>query len=370
MSTESIRTVESVHLLTTGDEAIAGYSAADFRRLSAAANSDRFGEHRLVESPHIADIILFVGSTYPDCRDVRTHPLFHRYREKCFLFHSGDYVLPVLPGVYVNMPRPWHSARTLSGPYLQMLHWDNVWHVPSLSNCIYLFSFIGSARTHAIRRRVIKLTHPRAYLKDTSAAIPLAEQSKAFCMVDYQAEAKMEYGKIISQSKFVLCPRGYACSTMRLFETMKAGRVPVIISDRWVAPDGPQWETFSLRVKENQTSLIPQILERYEGQAESMARKARLAWEEWFSNETVFHRIVEWCLVLQRRRYLQGFNDNLQDLHLLRPVFFRHVVLSEAKKAILNIKFPARGRNTPSITPTESPPEPQNSSVKPSNPLS
>jgi hypothetical protein len=326
----------TVHMLTTADENIAGYSGADFRRLSAAAACDKFRKHRLVDSPQLADIILFVGSTYPDHRDVRSHPFLLRHREKCFLFHSDDHVIPFLPGVYVNIANRWYSSRTVTGPYLQMTHWDNVPFVPSLAGCEYLFSFVGSAMTHAVRRRVIALEHPRAYLENTTEDIAKSGTKDTFFMVHYQPDGKTRYGDIISRSKFVLCPRGYACSTWRLFETMKAGRVPVIISDQWVAPRGPAWESFSLRVKENDILSIPKLLEQYESQAESMGRGARKAWEEWFSKETVFHRIIDWCLSLDRCSKHVGIRDVVPYVQLLRPFYVRHVLLPEIKQRGLN----------------------------------
>jgi hypothetical protein len=318
-------------MLTTADEQIAGYSGADFRRLSMAAATDTFRKHQLVDAPEVADIILFVGSTYPDCRDIRQHPFLRQYRDKCFLFHSDDYVIPLLPGVYVNIPKRWHSDRTLAGPYLQMLYWDHVPFVPSLRNCDYLFCFVGSTRTHAIRRGLMNLKHPRAYLENTSADVAQNDKNKPFFMVGYQTEAKTHYGDVISRSKFVLCPRGYACSTWRLFETMKAGRVPVIISDQWVPPQGPQWGSFSIRVRENQISMIPELLERYEPEAALMGSRAREAWEQWFSSETVFHRIMEWCLCLKRRCSPSRISNFVPYIQLLRPFYLRHVLLSEIK---------------------------------------
>ncbi len=322
-------------MLTTADEQIAGYSGADFRRLSEAASCDAFGQHRLVDSPEHADIILFVGSTYPDHRDVRSHPFLHKYRQKCFLFHSDDYVIPFLPGVYVNIAKRWCSERTLTGPYLQMTQWDYVPFVPSLQNCEYLFCFVGSTITHRVRRRLMGVKHPRAYLEDTNTWLETGEKNRPFAMVNYQQDAKTRYGEIISKSKFVLCPRGYACSTWRLFETMKAGRVPVIISDQWVPPLGPEWESFSIRVNERKVTHIPDLLERYEAEANAMAKKARTVWEQWFAKETVFHRIVEWCLTLKRHSRDSGFRQLVPYVQLLRPFYLRHVLLPEIKHRLL-----------------------------------
>jgi hypothetical protein len=37
---------------------------------------------------------------------------------------------------------------------------------------------------------------------------------------------------------FIACPRGYATLSIRPFETLKAGRVPIIVADSYVAPEG------------------------------------------------------------------------------------------------------------------------------------
>jgi hypothetical protein len=179
------------------------------------------------------------------------------------------------------------------------------------------------------------LWHPRAYLEDTSATVSLEQKQKPLFMVNYSHNDKMRYGNIIARSKFVLCPRGHACSSWRLFETMKAGRVPVIISDQWVPPVGPAWERFSIRVRQKHVAQIPAIIERYEPQAEMMGRLARTAWEEWFSAETCFHRTVEWCLYLKRYSSRSRISDFFPYIQLLRPFFVRHVFLPEIKQRSL-----------------------------------
>jgi hypothetical protein len=133
------------------------------------------------------------------------------------------------------------------------------------------------------------------------------------------------------------CPRGYACSTWRLFETLKAGRAPVIISDQWIPPQGPDWERFSVRIKESEVALIPKVLERYESEAELMGHQVRTAWDEWFSKETVFHRIIEWCLRIQERTVHSAVADLAPYVQLLRPHFVRHVILPEVKHRVLKL---------------------------------
>lgn len=324
-------------MLTTADNSVDIHSRNDFKRLLAAVPHDKFQRHTLVDTPDGADIILFVGSNFEDHRDVRVHPYLRQYREKCFLYHSHDFVIPFLPGVYVNITKRWHSVnRTRTGFYMRVFDEEFIAHSPGLANCDFLFCFIGSSQTHPVRSRVVALSHPRAYIEDTSAVVSAEERKKLFFMVNYGSTDNTRYGSILSRSKFVLCPRGYACSSWRLFETMKAGRVPVIISDQWVPPEGPQWETFSIRIPQRNVSQIPEILERHESQAEVMGQAARTAWEEWFSRETCFHRIVEWCLDIQRTNRRSVISDLAPHLQLLRPYFFRHVVLPKIKKSTLS----------------------------------
>jgi len=182
----------------------------------------------------------------------------------------------------------------------------------------------------------MSLKHPRAHLKDTSALVPADEKKKNFFMVDYRPNDSLDYGSVLARSKFVICPRGYATSSWRLFETMKAGRVPVIVSDQWVPPEGPAWESFSIRVGESDVAQIPGILEQHESMAEHMGQLARATWEEWFSRETCFHRIVEWCLRLKQHRNRQIIDSVGPYFQLMRPHFVRHVLLPDIKKGVLN----------------------------------
>ncbi len=325
----------TVYMLTTTDKTIDLYQRLDFDRLMAAARDDIFRTHTLVEAPKEADIILFVGSKYLDHRDVRAHPLLRRYRSKCFHFHTGTYIIPFLPGVYVNIPKRWYAFhRTVTGFYPKVFALDTVPFVPSWAHCDYLFSFVGSTLTHSVRPRLMTLRHPRACLEDTSTTLMPANMRQTLAMVTYGDEDRRHYGDIVVRSKFVLCPRGYGCSSWRLFETMKAGRVPVIISDQWVPPRGPAWERFSIHVLQKHVAQIPALLERYEPQAASMGRLARAAWEDWFAGTTCFHRTVEWCLQLQQSRPHGRISEVAPYLQLLRPFFVRHALLPDIKQGV------------------------------------
>jgi Exostosin family len=255
----------------------------------ALAVRDRFGVHQTVASPDAADLILFVehstdaGAYF---QAVRRHPLYKRFRERCFLFCSTDRVIPFLPGVFASIERSWHRpAWTRSGAYLNVdPSTPATLRTPSPPT--HLFSFIGTPNSAPVRKRILELRHPRALIRNTAAA-------------SQNALTHEEYLEAVLDSSFVLCPRGGGTSSLRLFETMALGRTPVIVSDEWTPPTGPDWPSFSLRVAESEVARIPAFLEERESEAEQLGRRAEEAFLAWFAPDVLFHRVIEWCLEIQ-----------------------------------------------------------------------
>ena len=106
---------------------------------------------------------------------------------------------------------------------------------------------------------------------------------------------------------------------------MRAGRPPVILADDWVAPMGPCWERFSLRVAETDWRSLPARLEARAADATEMGRLARQQWEEWYAPPVLFHRMVEDCLGIARARRLpEPVAGWVATLQMLRPSHQRH----------------------------------------------
>jgi hypothetical protein len=124
----------------------------------------------------------------------------------------------------------------------------------------------------------------------------------------------------MGESVFVLCPRGLGPASYRLFEAMEMGRAPVVISDAYQFPEGPEWNEFSIIVPECDIEKIPTILEAHESRAIEMGWSARKAWENWCSQKVSFHRVAESCAAIQQRRTrASDFLCDAMLLGLLRP---------------------------------------------------
>jgi len=303
------------------------FNLAPLEEALRCAEADRFHIHSLTTDPEAADVIMFVefyGAGWYFSR-VRRHPFVRRYREKCFLFSANPLVIPLLPGVYTGVEKKWATSRTRPGFYLGRPINEFTTYTPPAHDLPYLFSFMGSVRNARVRAKLATLRHPRSFFQNTTEDFDrvlnrtMARRER----LDYHRR----YAELTKVTKFVLCPRGVSASSIRLFETMRMGRVPVILSDGWIPPVGPRWKEFSLRVSERDFARVPVLLEELEPEAVTMGSQARAEWERWFSAEVMFHHLVEMCLDIRDKRTLpESMSRWAPYLQFLEPFHFRRIL--------------------------------------------
>jgi hypothetical protein len=268
--------------------------------LEEAAARDQHHVHGLAVSPAEADAIVFVenGQGHDPCYDdLLAHPLVKRFPDRVYMYNETDFPYCALPGLYASMPaRSFLRSRQIAFSYLFRPN-EYVSEIAARgAQRDLLFSFMG-ARNHRFRRSVLALRDERAHIEDTHAF------SIWFPPGPAEAERRRQtFADVMARSKFVLCPRGAGTSSFRLFETMEAGRAPVVLSDLWVEPHGPDWSRFLVRVPEGELSTVPALLRKLEPQAEEFGRLARLEWERWFAPGVVFHHFAECIAQLSQQR--------------------------------------------------------------------
>ncbi len=323
-----------VLLLSTAPGDDKDYNRGAFVRLKESAQNGIFHDHCLTNNSEAADLILFaeLRGAGPYFERVRRHPLVRNFREKCFLFCPNPFAIPFLPGVYTSIEKRWSSRRTRPGFYLGVSENEFLEFTPPREDLPYLYSFVGSISNAPIRRRLAELQHPRSFFQDTTADY---EQFLYGTLGEDEARKFWRrYAETMQDSKFVLCPRGLSVSSVRLFDTMRIGRVPVILSDDWIEPIGPSWERFSIRIPEREFESIPDVLEKHEDQALAMGQLARKEWKAWFSPDVCFHRVVDSCLAIKNaRRVPEKVAGLITWLQYLRPFHFRHRLRTKWKRS-------------------------------------
>ena len=244
-----------------------------------------------------ADLILFVNS-YTDTRYrfIRHHPLTVQHSHKCFLFSQLDDPIHVLPGVYANLNGRHHRPGWSNSFCFVDSYKSNPYIAKAREVCserLLQFSFLGRD-SHPVRKKLFAHRFDRAdvLIEQTAEYNHWARDERA-------EEFQRRYAEVSASSRFIICPRGVGVSSMRLFEAMELGCVPVIVSDDWVPPSGPRWDDFSIRVPEQNLHQLEAIIVEREVDWEVMATLARQEWLHWFQAKNFLRQIVHRMLSLR-----------------------------------------------------------------------
>lgn len=260
--------------LATVDEHDGASCVSTFRDHMRLAASSR---HALVDTPEESDVVLFtdchlLGNDWQLSGIARSR-VARSFPHKVTVYDERDWPWCRFPGIYVSMPRSGFDARwQVAGTYYGLAtEVDPPTVEPDL-----LFSFTGSPSVPC-RNDVFALRHERAVVERVDGFTFFNPSS-----VDFDRR-KLRHRELLARSKFILCPRGRGTSSIRMNETLASGKVPVIISDEWVAPVGPNWSDFSIRWPESRIAELPAHLEALEHSWSTMSSAAMTAYQRYFS---------------------------------------------------------------------------------------
>jgi len=127
----------------------------------------------------------------------------------------------------------------------------------------YLCSFIGARDRwypSDIREQLYQLLkdNDEIYFKLKNSwfynNIVYKKQIKKQTLSEYEISLEevetFEYNTVLSDSVFSLCPEGTGPNTIRLWESMAVGSIPVLFENDWIRPDikGYNWDDFSVTI--------------------------------------------------------------------------------------------------------------------------
>ncbi len=291
--------------------------------------------HTLTEDPTAADLILFIGNFSTEPLGLTEHPLYRAHHEKCAVYTEDDTYLPLVPGVYCSAEGDDSSraGRVFSFSYVSANgQHANEYVSPLGTDKRFLFTFLGGS-TSLLRKRLFNLRfkRPDVVIENTSTYHHWDQAQSG-------REARQQtYAETLAASHFVLCPRGAGAGSIRLFEVMKAGVAPVLISDGYVLPPYVPWNDFLLRIAEKDIGRLPELLEPHLATSAERGRLAREAWLHYFAPEKEFDFIVAACKMALQHGPPDEASFRGKQARIISSAGRRRKLRSFARNLILNV---------------------------------
>ena len=277
--------------------------------------------HQLVDRTEEAELILFVfGTDLQAPLSAEEEALLTARADDYFALDGKDRPIGFLPGLYAALPHfDFDSRRFRTYCYpVENRQVEAAWQ-KQLEKTLF-FSFLGGASS-PLRQRLYRRRDGRSdiLIEDTTSHQEWNPHQPAW------AERKERYAEVLARSEFCLCPRGAGVGSIRLFEAMEAGSVPVLFSDAYVLPEGPSWDDFLIRLPESDAGRadLPELLEPWRGEAREMGRRARQAWEAWFAPAVWLDRIVENVEAIRSERAQAGRSSHFEASYRRRWIWWK-----------------------------------------------
>lgn len=97
----------------------------------------------------------------------------------------------------------------------------------------------------------------------------------------------VEYNKLLYQSKFSLCPSGTGPNSIRFWEALAAGSIPVLLSDTLQLPNHPLWSEAILKIPEKEVDKIDKILRSIPEEKQESMRSKCIEIYEYFKDDFI-----------------------------------------------------------------------------------
>lgn len=230
-----------------------------------------------VDQPREAEAILVVGRA--DRWRHRVAPgLEVQFPTRTLIWDAGDLPTGRMPGLYSGLPRELHEPAR-HATFCYPFRWNQEIRPRPLEEAVHLAGFLGSI-TSPLRSRLIAGLGDRPGFK-------LAAAESLWHRMDDPATAidKLAYADQLASCRFALCPRGNGVSSFRLFEAMETGRVPVVLSDRFVPPVDPAWRDCVLQPPETRLGELPAFLAEADRRWPELAARASAYWRENYADD-------------------------------------------------------------------------------------
>lgn len=149
-----------------------------------------------------------------------------------------------------------------------------------------LYSFIGGYNKNwyltDIRQRIYNMKHPKNTMVRYTGEwhfekIVYEHQVKLLKLSDKDINSHNNktrlYNLILLKSKYSLCPSGSGPNSIRFWESLGCGSIPILLADTYDLPKHNLWDKAVIRVDEKNLEDIPDILNKITNEEENKMRE-------------------------------------------------------------------------------------------------
>jgi len=324
------------------------------RRFTRATSPE---EADFIVFPYVLDVFINVMRAMSVHYVLRGLPYFLRHERKHVFFHCQDLgdslfteglILTTTPDRF-NVDDPFQAALPYSpGGHVLRNAPDFDFDAIDMDTC-FVGALSGTVR-YDLAQSVSSEPGLRSLLEHPNVGDWASKSTSYLHMEDSVKKKALEDGFVnaLRRSWTSLCPRGNGSSSIRFYETMCMGRIPVHVSDAYVLPFGKDidYSQFCLFIPEAEvwqagTILHSWLAERDKEQLMAMCRRARQVWERHFRPEDQAGVCLEYMRrhlpetkVLGQPRYMPGLGPLAGDASariITAPGLYANMIADERR---------------------------------------
>lgn len=173
----------------------------------------------------------------------------------------------------------------------------------------YLYSFMGGYQPSnyltKIRKNIFEMKHPDdAFVLNTGSwhfnnvVYSNKQNTKKELNIDNNHIQKTKnYNKLLLESRFSLCPSGSGPNSIRFWESLAVGSIPILLADTLELPEHSLWENAIIKLEESKLKTLPELLSKISEEKEKEMRKNCIQLYNYYKNNyrNCKHNIIHYC---------------------------------------------------------------------------
>lgn len=160
----------------------------------------------------------------------------------------------------------------------------------------YLYSFQGAYNPRCyltdIRKNIFNMKHPdNCFIKNIGGwhyeNVVYSNKQNIYGELNESqnsSERTNQYNQLLLDSRYSLCPSGSGPNSIRFWESLAVGSIPILLADTLELPAHELWDKAIIRISEKKLEELPNILSNISHEKENNMRKNCVKLYEYYKN--------------------------------------------------------------------------------------